>query len=198
MPISPQGGGLYNFVVATDVLGGQWNTPLAPDMEGHLQDLIWKALPYSLPDGANPLLNLGTNDGGVTIFVQFTQDIPEADQPVLSEQVLHASDYFIVTTDGGQTDKGNPAKISVPAGPGSSTTVTLKRKNGDGTDSDGDGEAVNINPASTLLPISTLSGNFDENGEFEFVIGASQQRGAVAMEVQAGSLPSRTVEASWT
>lgn len=198
MPLVANGNGLYTFTVATDVSGGQWDTPANSDMEGHLQSIILSTFAYSHSGGANPLLNLGTNDGGVTIFVQFTADISSGDQTTLSALVRRAADYFIVTSDGGVTDLGEPSTISKANGVLSSTTITLQYKNGDGTNSNGYGETVNITPIGLLPITSTTSGVINGSGQYAFTVGASLQRGTVPIAIVIDNLPARNLTAVWT
>lgn len=195
--MNSEGNGLYIFTVASEVSGGQWDTPAIPNMEDHLQALIRETFAFAAQNGSNPLQNLGTNDGGVTVFVQFNEDLSSADQTTLAGLVQRASEYFIVSTDGGSTDVGEGAAISNPAGPSSATTITLQCKNGDGSNSNGHGETVTLTPVG-LMPASTLGGVTGGNGKFSFTIGSSLQKGTIPIAIAVGSMPVRNIVAIWT
>jgi len=150
--------------------------PLAdiPGTETSLDHLI-ALIAINIPSGVNPVIN---NDG-TNLIVQFDQDLEDTDKAILDTLVPRTNEYFIITSDGGVTDLGNPATVSKPVGNLSATTITLQCKNGDGTNSNGFGQTINIG-IDCLVPVDKSSCSFDGNGRCSFTIGVSMtMRGKV-------------------
>jgi hypothetical protein len=146
----------------------------------------------NLPNDTNPTISCD----GSSVTITFDQDISVADKAILDALVARSADYFIVTTDGGVTDLGNPATIAVPAGLNSSTTITLQFKKGDGTNSNGYGDSVVIH--APIMTIDSLGGVFGANGQFQFTIGSELNRGEVDITISSDTLPERDIVARWT
>lgn len=195
MSLVSNGNGLYTATVATDVSGGQWDTAANGNMEGHLQDLILSTFAYAASGGANPLQNLGTNDSGVTIFIQFQSNISAADMTTLAGLVVRASEYFVVMN--GATVLGGSTGVTLPADATTSTTLTFQRKNGDGTNSNGFGESWSF-ITSALLPVSKSSGTFNGSGQDTAVLGPADKRGTVAMTFMVGTMPQVQFNCTWS
>jgi len=163
----------------------------------HLQALILSEIAVASGDDPdNPLIEVGSPDSEL-VFVQFDHDLSAADEAILDGLVARSADYFIVTSDGGNTDLGNPSLVSKNAGLLSSTTITLQMKNGAGTSINGHAENVVLD-ITGLVPINKSGGVFDGNGKFAFTVGASLERGSVQVEITAESLPPRTFFAKWS
>lgn len=190
--------GRYEYIVASAIPGGQWMPESNQSMSDHLADLIRTHIAVaSGPTPTNPLTDLGTEDSGVTLFIQFEEDLSGSDETLLGTLVARAADYFIVTEDDGVTDLGNPATITKPAGLLSSTVVTLQMKRGDGVSINGYGDDVTLSPVG-IMPISTTDGEFGGTGKHVFTIGASLDRGTCVVEITGGTLPPRTLIAKWS
>ncbi len=201
-PTNPSPGD-YNYDLAStvpgwsNILNGPNFSNLIGGFVGTLQGLILDTFAYAAPNGANPLLNITSNDGFNTLDVIFQANISDPDVTTLTALVGRMADTFIITTDGGHTDLGDPAVITLTAGPASSATITLQVLAGDGTARTGVSDAVSLTP-SALMPISTISGSTSsQTGRFAFTIGASLQKGAVSIQVQVDAMPIKTINASW-
>lgn len=162
------------------VFGGQ--------QSDHLLDMIQTIL----PSAPNPVIS----SDGTNVTVTFDTELSAGDITTLNGLVARCADYFIVTSDGGLTDLGLPALISVVAGLVSSTTVTLQYKSGDGSDSNGYGDAISI--SAPIMNITALGGAFNGSGKFQFTIGSHTQRGQADITLTSGSLPVRILNARWT
>lgn len=179
---------VYDYV---NILGVGSGGSFTGDMSSHLQDMILNGL----PNFTNPVIN--SDDVSQQVTVTGDVDLTTDEKTTLDGFVNRAADYFIITTDGGTTDLGNPATVSKPAGPTSSVTVTLQYKKGDGTDRTGITDAVSL--TSPVISLDKTSGNFDSNGKFQFVLGAQlAMRGTAQIDIVVDSLAQRTLLASWT
>jgi len=192
--------GQYNYPIASTIPGGQWMPPENTSMSDHLASLIRAniaSLATDTPD--NQLFTIGsqTLNDVETLIIETVTDLTTDEKTILDDLVPRCADYFIVTTDGGVTDLGEPSEISQTAGPTSSVTVTLKWKNGAGADSNGHGDTVLITPAA-LLPIDKTSAVIDANGKASFIVGASLSRGSVAIALTSDNLPVRNLVAKWS
>lgn len=192
MPLVSNGNGLYTATVATDVSGGQWDTPANPDMDSHLQSLILNTFAYAAANGANPLQNVATPDGGVSVIVQFDHDISAGDMTTLAGLVARASEYFVVLYN------GSPVGESLPmtADGIDSKTLTIQRKNGDGTNSNGFGESYEIDTGG-LMQVNKRAGTFNGSGQDTIVVGADDKRGTVTMTFSVDSMPQVSFYCDW-
>lgn len=172
----------YDYLIA-DIPGGVFG--------GTQSDRLMHLIQTQIPSGQNPVI--GSDELNVT--VSFDEDLEEAAKAVLDNCVEHCADFFIITSDGGTTDLGDPATVSKAAGLLSSTTLTLRLKLGDGTNTPGFNETVEL--IAPIMTIDKLSGNFSE-GLFAFTIGALLDRGQATIEVTADSMPVKTLIARWT
>jgi len=173
----------YDYLIAS-IPGGQF-TGTASD---HLLELIRT----QLPNGINPVIN----SDGINIIITFDQDLSTADKATLDTLVPHCADYFIITKDGGRTDLGDPAVVTTAAGQQSATTITLQYKMGDGTNFASFGEAIVVH--APIMTIDKIAGNFDGNGQLQFIIGSELKRGEVNIAIDADALPEKILTASWS
>jgi len=180
MPTVPQP---YEYLIA-NIPGGIF--------EGSHSDRLLHLIQTQIPAGVNPVISSDSTN----ITVSFDFDLEDTDKAILDDLVERSADYFIVSTDGGSNDLGDPALIEEESGLESASTITLQIKDGDGINVNGFEELITIH--APLMTISTLSGQFDVTGEFEFTVGAELNRGEAEVIIEAAGLPSRTVIARWT
>lgn len=180
MPTVPQP---YVYLIA-DLPGGVFS--------GQSSDRLLWLFANLFPAGINPVIN----SDEVEVTITFDEDLEQADKDDLDDLVPHCTDYFIVSTDGGTTDLGEPATVSKAAGLLSSTNITLKLKNGDGADINGFAEPVLLR--APIMTISTIEGNLNASGSFTFTVGALLDRGEAQIAIEVDSLPQRTLIARWT
>jgi len=174
----------YVYPIA-NIPGGQFGG----SQSSHLFQIIQQNLPNDT--------GLVISSDSVNVTITFNQDISTQDKTTLDALVARSADYFIVTSDGGITDLGQNAIISVLAGLNSSTTITLQYKKGDGTNSNGFSDNLIIH--APLMTIDTLDGSFNGSGKAQFVIGAELNRGEVNITIDTDSvLPERNITARWT
>lgn len=176
----------YNYDVSV-VSGGEF----PGSASDHLKALILAGIPA----GVNPIIS----ESGPTITVSFDADLTTADKATLDSLVPRAADYYIITTDGGVTDLGDPATISQPVGILSSSNITLQYKSGNGVNSNGYGDSVVLTP-SALMPISASTVVFNGSGKATFTVGASvTQRGAMSIALATNTvLPPTSLITVWT
>jgi len=172
----------YNYLIA-DLPGGFFT--------GESSDHLIYLIQAQLPSGVNPVVS----SDSVNVTVSFDEDLTTEDKAVLDALVERCNDFYIITSDGGETDLGNPAEITKTAGLSSSTTITLQYKDGDGNNFAGFGEDIVL--WAPLMTINKLEGNFDENGQFEFIIGAELSRGQAEITIESDALPQRVLIARW-
>lgn len=169
--------------------------PIANIPGGHFtgaaSDHLLALIASQLPSGVNP----GISSDSINIVVSFSQDLTTADKATLDSLVPHCADFFIVTSDGGVTDLGDPSNVTATAGLQSATTITLQYKMGDGSNFAGFGETITLH--APIMTIDKVTGNFDGNGRFQFIIGAELNRGEADIIIDADSLPERTLNAIW-
>lgn len=164
------------------------------DMSSHLQDMILSAIPTFATSSS---LNITSDDVSQQVTISGDRDLDTTEKTTLDALVNRAADYFIITIDNGATDLGNPAQVTKVAGPASSITVTLQYKKGDGTNRTGLNDAVSL--TSPVISIDKTGGNFDNNGKFQFTLGAQLvMRGTAEIEISGDSLAARVLQASWT
>lgn len=190
----------YLYPVASTIPGGLWMPPENTAMSDHLTALIRANVPSLAADAPdNQLFTIGSQDfgSGEQVIVETVEELSTGEKTTLDGLVPRCADYFIVTTDGGTTDLGEPSEVTQVAGPSSSATVTLQWKTGAAVDSNGHGDTVLITPAA-LMPIDKTEAVFDGTGKVSFVLGASLSRGSVAIAITSDSLPVRNLTAKWT
>jgi len=172
----------YVYPVA-GIPGGQFG--------GQQSDRLVHLIISQIPAGQNPTIN----SDGLDVVITFDADLTTAEKTTLDDIVPHCADFYIITTDGGVTDLGDPAVVTKNAGQQSSALITLQFKLGDGTDFVSFGEAVTL--AAPLMAIDKLEGNFDGSGKFAFTIGAELSRGQANIEITSDSLAVKTLIARW-
>lgn len=161
--------------------------------DGQKSDRLVDLIHTNLPSATG----LAVSSDSVNVTITFDADLSDTDKTTLDGLVPRCSEYFIVTTDNGVTDLGDNALITKVAGVLSSVTVTLKYKNGDGTNSNGHGDTVNV--VTPVVVIDKVTGTFDGNGKFQFVVGAIvSSRGTAVLNITSGSLPPRILNITWT
>lgn len=181
MPTVPQP---YVYPIS-GIPGGQFNGT----MSDRLTALIGETLPADT--------GLAINSDGVNVTITFTADLSTADKATLDTLVPECSEYFIITTDGGVTDLGDPATVTKASGLLSSTLITLQFKHGDGTNSNGHGESISLD--APLMTIDKVLGVWSGSGQFQFTVGSvTTSRGTAPVVITSDSLPSKTLNATWT
>lgn len=175
----------YNYPIANipGAAGG-----FTGQMSEHLKSLIQSALPTFFDEE-------GVNSDGVNVIVTGTADLTTTDKAILDGLVARSGEYFIVTTDGGVTDLGEPAEVNVNAGLVSSKTVTLQLKDGNANNQTIAGGAVKL--TAPVGPINKTGGTFDANGRFAFTLGSSLDKGAFPVLIESDSLPPRNITIRW-
>lgn len=168
-------------------------SPSVFDNSDHLFALIVANIPTW---STNP--NIDTDDTAKTVTISGDRDLTTDEKAVLDSLVDRANDNFIITSDGGRTDLGEPAAVSNPAGPQSAVTITLQYKKGDTTNRTGVSDGVAIK--APLMTLDATSGKFDPNtGQFSFTLGAQLvSRGTATVVISSDSLPAKTLNATWT
>ena len=192
--------GQYNYPVASTIPGGAWMPPENTSMSDHLTALMRAniaSLAADAPDNQLFTIGSGPINGAENVIIETVTDLTTGEQTTLDGLVPRCADYFIVTTDGGTTDLGEPSEISQVAGPTSSVTVTVQWKTGSAANSNGHGDTILFTPAA-LMPIDKTEAVIDGNGKASFVVGASLSRGSVAIAISSDSLPIRNLTAKWT
>lgn len=192
--------GQYNYPVASTIPGGAWMPPENTSMSDHLTALMRANIPSLAADAPdNQLFTIGSGqvDETENVIIETVSDLSVEEKAILDTLVPRSADYFIVTTDGGATDLGEPCEVSQVAGPTSSVTVTIQWKTGAAVNSNGHGDTVLFTPAA-LMPIDKTEAVIDGTGKASFVVGASLSRGSVAIAITSDSLPVRNLTAKWT
>lgn len=180
MPTVPQP---YVYPIS-NIIGGYFTG----ESSDHLTGLILTQLALV----GNPTIS----SDGIDVVITFDADLSTEDKATLDSLVDHANDLFIITKDGGVTDLGNPATVSVNAGLSSATTITLQYKTGTGANFNGFGDTVTL--SAPIMTIDKVSGTFNGTGKFQFVIGAELNRGTVQIEISTDtSMPKKSLIAEW-
>lgn len=172
----------YDYLIA-DLPGAQFT--------GEASDHLLYLIQSQLPTGQNPVVS----SDAINVTVSFDVDLTTEEKATLDALVPRCNDFYIITSDGGVTDLGNPALVEKTAGQLSSTTITLQYKDGDGNDFGGFGEEILLR--APLMTINKLEGNFDGNGRFQFIIGAELSRGEAQITIESDALPERVLIARW-
>lgn len=161
--------------------------------DGQKSDRLIALIHANLPSATG----LVVSSDSINVTITFDADLSTADKAELDILVPHCADYFIITSDGGVTDLGDPATVTKASGLLSSTVVTLQFKSGDGNNSVGLGESVLV--IAPLMTIDKVSGNFDGAGKFQFTVGSVvSSRGTAQIEITSDALPVKTLNATWT
>lgn len=183
----------YVYDIATDFPGGVFNSAISE----RLQALCAAEIP------GDPLLNIGSTETEVTLT--FENSLSAAEKTILDGDtsspagglIAKSTEYFDVMDGANIVQDG--ATLQQSSDGILSTTLTLQLRNGEGTPIGGSGQAaIDIDPSSPFQ-LSPTAGNFGAvDGQFEIIVGPTQERGVIGLTFKSGSLPVRTANVEFS